>query len=315
MPEGVEVTILSENLRIILHNTTLTNIKIIGGRYAKKMPTNYVKFKKALPLKIIDVNNRGKFIYIVFENGWSLWNTLGLSGKWGFKKKKHSAIEFKFKKNYSPCKNINLDDDEISPTGKKLISEKDLPYYAPIFELVIPKKVLKSKIFSMYYSDVRRFGTFAFCDKNECLKKKLKSMKYDILNDNITLKEFYSVFKRRNIKNKVITKVLMNPKLFSGIGNYIKAEALYLARISPHREAGDLTKSELRKLLLAIKYVMKLSYKSQYGVYNYLPRIKIGRRQFKFRVYKRKFDSKGNKVKAEKTEDKRTTYWVPTLQF
>ena len=36
--------------------------------------------------------------------------------------------------------------------------------------------------------------------------------------------------------------------------------------------------------------------------------------EFQFQVYNQKTDQKGNKVIREKTKDKRTTHWVPSVQ-
>ena len=39
-----------------------------------------------------------------------------------------------------------------------------------------------------------------------------------------------------------------------------------------------------------------------------------GEYQYELEVYGKKFDKHGNKIKAEKTKDKRTTHWVVSLQ-
>jgi len=315
MPEGVEIAILAENLLAILNNVTLIGIKILGGRYKHKDPTNFKLFTKNLPLNIKNVSSRGKFLYITLSdsnsNEFSIWNTFGLTGKWLFEKQSHSHIEFTFKKNYTP-RPTSVPIGLVSPTGQQLVKNGDLPYYAPVYELVIPDSIKKADIFKMYYTDVRRFGTFTFCDSDSKLQAKLKTMKYDILHDNIDFKTFKMEFAKKKKTN--ITKVLMNPRLFSGIGNYIKTEALYLAKLSPKRTADTLTDSDLKSLLKSIKYIMKLSYKSQYGINNYLSDTKITGKTFKFLVYQKKKDPQGNSIEALKTPDKRTTYWSPMVQ-
>ena len=72
---------------LLLKNKKLIDIKIINGRYKKHKPFElYELIKKNLPLKLINVKTKGKFIYIEFEKSFYILNTLGLSGGWAFQK-------------------------------------------------------------------------------------------------------------------------------------------------------------------------------------------------------------------------------------
>ena len=53
----------------------------------------------------------------------------------------------------------------------------------------------------------------------------------------------------------------MNQKNVSGIGNYLKAECLYDAKISPHRFCSQITIEESNKLFFACRRIINLSYK------------------------------------------------------
>ncbi len=133
--------------------------------------------------------------------------------------------------------------------------------------------------------------------------------------------------------NKPIVTVLMDQKkIGSGIGNYLSAEILYRSKISPHRICKDITDNEIKILEYWIKYVVKLSYAHNKIGYminleddhhnvkkiNYHPKIKLHENTFKFYVYRRKQDPFGNKVIGDKIVgsgvNKRTTYWVPSVQ-
>ena len=81
MPEGPEVKLLVIELNKILKNKVLFDIELLSGRYIKK-PDNFDNFINNLPLKIIEVKNRGKFIYFILENNWFIFNTLGMTGNW-----------------------------------------------------------------------------------------------------------------------------------------------------------------------------------------------------------------------------------------
>mgnify|MGYP001194917232 CR=1 FL=1 len=52
------------------------------------------EFQSALPLQIESVQCKGKFIYFTLENGWTVWNTLGMSGTWRKNKVKHTMLTF-----------------------------------------------------------------------------------------------------------------------------------------------------------------------------------------------------------------------------
>ena len=123
----------------------------------------------------------------------------------------------------------------------------------------------------------------------------------------------------------------------SGLGNYLAPEALYRAKISPHKTIrdvyNDITLSDA--LAEAIRYVTKLSFETADIGYlghltddmssfvkqlrkqkdRYHSDTNIGNHKFKFNVYRQKVDPHGNKIKGEKDIIKgRTTYWSPTVQ-
>ena len=52
--------------------------------------------------------------------------------------------------------------------------------------------------------------------------------------------------------NKTIAEFLMDQSMCAGIGNYLKAEILYDAAISPHRIVKSLDSEEFNKLLKII---------------------------------------------------------------
>tara|TARA_A100001015_G_C14800676_1_gene636799 strand:- start:120 stop:716 length:597 start_codon:yes stop_codon:yes gene_type:complete len=83
----------------------------------------------------------------------------------------------------------------------------------------------------IYFNDVRNFGTFTFCNKNN-LDKKLNTLGADILNE---IDEF-EIFKKRIDRKRndaFIASAILDQKVSAGVGNYIRAEALYVAKISP----------------------------------------------------------------------------------
>lgn len=96
MPEGPEVKLNVALISELFNNTILKDIKIHSGRYIHhKLPKNYEKFRKELPLKFKEINNYGKFVYFKFEkSGYIIGLTFGMTGFLTLEKDDHSHIEF-----------------------------------------------------------------------------------------------------------------------------------------------------------------------------------------------------------------------------
>jgi len=194
-----------------------------------------------------------------------------------------------------------------------------------LFEPKYLKAVLKfSNYNKAYFSDLRNFATFKFSNNKEDLDKKLASLGSDFLKTDV------DISKITKYKSPIVKLLMDQKKIGSGLGNYLVAEILYRAKISPHRLGNSLTKSELNKLNTSIRYTVKLSY-----IYNnigymvnfedeaekikkidYHPNIILNPKddQFEFLVYRQKYDPKGNPVHADSIIKGRTTYWVPAIQ-
>jgi endonuclease-8 len=67
---------------------------------------------------------------------------------------------------------------------------------------------------------------------------------------------------RRGDRERSIGEVVLDQRVVAGIGNVWKTEALWLARVSPWRPAGDITDEELRSVLDAAAEVMRRSLQS-----------------------------------------------------
>jgi len=83
MPEVPEVRLLVKFLQHFLKNNKILNISIRSGRYKTHGPPEmYYSFLQNLPTKVTKVDSKGKLIYMKFDNGRIMWNTLGMSGFW-----------------------------------------------------------------------------------------------------------------------------------------------------------------------------------------------------------------------------------------
>lgn len=168
---------------------------------------------------------------------------------------------------------------------------------------------------SIYFSDIRNFGTFKFSDSKKELFKKLNSIGPDMLSEPPSAEDFESIIYSQGPKN--ICKALMDQSIISGIGNYVKAESLYLAKISPHRSCTSLSKLEVDALYKSIKNILAESYASGGSTLKTYKDLygNVGSYSGRFLIYGKKADPIGNPVFTVETMDGRTTHWVPLIQI
>jgi formamidopyrimidine-DNA glycosylase len=128
-------------------------------RYKKKLFDNYNLIKQKLPIKVIDVKTKGKFIYIILENDIFIFNTLGLFGSWCYLGK--NSKNFSFSQNLKDYSKY-LSKEDIESYTKNVINHRNVEF--------------KIKDGSLFFSDMLSFGTLkVVTDKNE-LEKKLKQI-------------------------------------------------------------------------------------------------------------------------------------------
>ena len=164
----------------------------------------------------------------------------------------------------------------------------------------------------LYFNDIRNFGTFQLKTSSD-LERKLKSIGPDMLSN--PPNDFIARLRKYNHKN--ICEVLMNQKVISGVGNYIKAESLWYSRINPHVLIKDLSDENLVTLNKAILFVINKSYNEQGATIKsyYTFDGKEGSAVQGFVVYGKRKDYNGHNVIKETTPDKRTTHWVKERQI
>jgi formamidopyrimidine-DNA glycosylase len=200
-------------------------------------------------------------------------------------------------------------------TGMWSFYEPDYPRF--VFELVNGIK--------FWYSDKLSYGTIKFSSDKKALLKKIAGLLPDFLKT-----EDFDIFDIKKYGDKKIVEILMDQKkIGSGLGNYLTAEILYRAKISPHRKCNKLSDEDILNLTYWIKYMVKLCYTNNDIGYmvnlekeskkiprkNYHPEIKLKEKEFEFQVYEQPTDPHGNPVKKDKIIKGRTTYWVPNVQI
>lgn len=282
MPEGPEVKLSADLIRpLVVNKRVLHAVSGNKSRYASEAPEGLKDFLKTITLETLrveEVNVKGKFMYWKFNNGWYMMNSFGMSGQWSAVEGKHPCFSFTF--------------GEISPDGSLTNIER------------------------MHFNDPRHFGTIKFTNSKKELDKKLQELGWDPLAMPLDKNMRWLTFQLSKSK-KSIAEVLMDQSVFSGVGNYIRAEALYLSKLSPWRQANKLSQDEIKALGQAIVDVMQESYQHQGATIHTYKTVygEEGNYSTLFKVYGQKQDPLGNKIIKQQTPDKRTIHWCPDIQI
>ena len=227
MPEGPECHLAAEMLNKYFQNTIITNIDFSGGRYLKHgIPKGLENTSDLIKNKMLieKIYCKGKLIIWKFKNNSYLLNTLGMSGRWTFKKVKHCDVCFTF----------TLNDNTNSECK---IWFKDQRHFGT-FKLVNQSEFSK-KIKSIGYDVLESTESDEFLTKEKW--------------DDLCLQYGYM-----NLSN-----FLMDQTKISGIGNYLRSEIMYEAEINPFSYIIDLSETEINNLYKYIISITADSYYTQ----------------------------------------------------
>ena len=170
---------------------------------------------------------------------------------------------------------------------------------------------------SIWFVDPRHFGTLKWVDNIKDMNAVLDDIGPDFLNDTITEAEYLEKMKNKKNGKKKISVVMMDQSIFSGIGNYLKSEILYQARVAPDSIINNIPDDIIKDIFRITLDKIRKSYKAGGASIRHYSDIRgnEGEYSFDFAVYQKKKDPLGNKVVMEKTKDGRTSHWVPEIQI
>lgn len=169
---------------------------------------------------------------------------------------------------------------------------------------------------NIYVDSMRKFTKVEIMNKRDHTKK-INKLGVDILTKDFTLKKFTTLIRS---KKMMISKFLMDQDKLAGIGNYIKNEALYIARIHPKMNTSVFADKKIKALYQAIRYVsfsVLLDHlkDSDISIPKDIANIKPNKVTipYYYKVYSQKIDHMGNKVTKEKIAG-RDAYYVKKYQ-
>ena len=168
-------------------------------------------------------------------------------------------------------------------------------------------------ILPVYYVDQRRFGNFVVTSNREATSK-LDSLGWDALSEPAAQgKTFWGRSKYAKWK---VADVLLKQDVFAGVGNYIRAEAMYRAKVDPDRTLLNMPDTVWGQLCTAVADVMRESYaRGGATLETFLDGDGNRGDQVDFlEVYGMTHDPHGNPVERKKDKSGRTVWWVPQVQ-
>jgi formamidopyrimidine-DNA glycosylase len=158
----------------------------------------------------------------------------------------------------------------------------------------------------LHFTDFRNFGTLTVTHDPADVDSALDAIAPDILDPATRLRDLTERIPTVKPTATIETVLMDQTALLSGIGNIIKSEVLYAARISPKRTVASLQPSDLRSIFTAARRIAARVL--------YILEHDIDRYDTIQKVYQRDTDPHGNPVKSHEAADGRRTFWVPAVQ-
>jgi DNA-formamidopyrimidine glycosylase len=295
MPEIAEVALMADYLKELAFHAQITSIKVIGGRYHCPhgevcpnlanggSPCRYLPLldtlSAKLPLTLSQVQTKGKKCWLELKSQdpqvFYILISFGMSGM--------------IRTNVDPKDQKHLHIEvQYSRNGDEDIK-------------------------SFYFMDMRHFGSWQIFLNHQDLDQVLNEIGPDLYL--MKEEEFVQALRQPRLQQRNICKILMEQKAVSGVGNYIKSEALYHAKISPWAIPLHLTDTNLKSLYQSLRYVAISALQlNGASLYTYLGiNGEAGDYQYHLQVYQKEVVD-DHAVESVKTPDNRTTHWVPTVQ-
>jgi formamidopyrimidine-DNA glycosylase len=116
------------------------------------------------------------------------------------------------------------------------------------FDLVLDSGV------ALRFNDPRRFGSLLYVRGDPLAHRLLAHLGPEPLGRGFDAGYLWRITRGRRV---AVKQLLMNSRLVVGVGNIYASEALFRARIRPQRAARSLTRSEVARLVRAVRAVLR----------------------------------------------------------
>lgn len=278
IPEGPEVKRMVENLQV-LEGKAITSVKIASGRYSRGMSHDADRLVGA---QLTQVLAKGKLIVFHLRKGepFAATSTLGMTGRWVVLKEMDSSYLDKYRRI-----ELKFEDGTVAA-----------------------------------FFDARNFGTFKVVSFAEA-KRKQAELGPDILTEPrswaaIALPEFIARVKRF-AKKQTLADGLLDQRICSGCGIYIRSDALYLARFSPYRMLAEMNDVELTCIWRALHIIAVHALLDEVPPIsiNAFPYARKAGREFSHLTYQQNESPTGAVIETFFDREQRPGWWSPNEQF
>ena len=167
------------------------------------------------------------------------------------------------------------------------------------FEFEIQKDDEKSVL---YYVDARNFGTLNIVTSKEELNKAKDKLGPYILDENLSYDKFYSRLDKK--KRTKLAIGLLDQNLISGIGNYLRCDIIWYAKVDGEKLIGELSEEEKMRI-----YDSAINVTRYHGGMTNNIKINLSEYEREYFIYSQESDIYGNEVYT-KTLNNRTYHYT-----
>lgn len=234
-------------------------------------------------MEIVQVTSRGKKIIFILKrsDGVTVYlvSFLGMEGHWVYTPENHTSIILEIA-------NIRKVGGRTIVSGNRYVYMDDTIHYGSIQAIVTEAE----------------------------FKHVFKAVGPDFLRNTITIQDYTTVIRKPRLRNKDLASFLLDQSKFSGVGNYLRAEIMFEAKVAPQRLLGTLTDQEITLLhYYTIKIIRDSTEKGGLTIATYkAPNGNTG--TYNHKVYSKDRDPAGNPVLKYKDKANRMVHWVPNIQ-
>lgn len=149
----------------------------------------------------------------------------------------------------------------------------------------------------------------------------LKRLGPDVLDPDITVEQVIDCFHHKSFYWRKLANLLLDQQFLAGLGNYLRSEILFVARIDPSLRPADCTGDQIRRLAESSLALARQSYRTK-GITNDLDlaeklrRQGFSRNEYRFWVFNRQGESCrvcATPIKKENLGGRRL-YYCPSCQ-
>lgn len=225
MPEAPEVRTDADDLDFILYERDLVSVELTTGLFDKIQGLD--ELKCALPLKVLSVKSRAKKIFMRLSSkegkNWYVIFYYGMTGGLTTLPHVHNHVMFEF----SHCW-VGFD--------------------------------------KIYYRDTRRIGSIIMTSDEQVYRNEVTDMAMPIIGYEdhedfyaISEKDFVEAVKTRGKKKYLLSAIMDQRTICSGIGNYLASEIFHESEFDPWVHCHELTDDQIRKFYLSAIRVVEHS--------------------------------------------------------